>query len=396
MESTPHNHQAIDRQPVPAERIARSIARFEAYGDGVASALWYGVASSRLGKPVEKRKPWFQLLHRVVQQAIADDAALLIIPGTTAADWLSRAAQFYSCPTVTVIPEDGEHRDQLLAELADKLFVLRCRRSGKVLKSVLTRLPKHAADTLVAIWADADDAGQELLKAGAVGWWLYSAAEVDFEIIDQNQGDSDTKNSTSEIMPRRLPDIDGGWLVHCTRGRSGPLPGQSEAQWRDEVLLGGTGGAEMDAGAVLVRILKEKRLRAVQLAHKCQPVVCLSEMRLEVLLSRRTFRQHRGRWDYEPFGLALSRERLLSLGAQQVAYAESFSKSGLPPSESWRFQPIGKTFDWTEEREWRIPASIDLSRFSAEELVIFVANRSLAVQLTEFTGWPVILAPVNG
>lgn len=375
-------------------------------GDAVVSdvgepRLWYAVASSRLGKPVERRKLWFQLLHRVVRRAAADGAVLMIVEGTAAAEWIERAAQLFSCSTVRIRPDEPANKDRLLFELSDRLFVLRARRGGLIARLVQQQSNNDATKTLVAIWPDEDDAGADLVAAGAVGWWLFdNEANIDgssqdrqakFDLIPAGS----TVASPEPVLLDRLPMVEGGWLIHCTRGRSGPIPGQTEAQWRDEVLLGGLGGADLGPADVLQLIFTQQCLRGQPLGKGLPPVVCFAEVPLGELLARRTFRPHRGRWDYEPFGIAVRRGKLESMGVRPVVYAETFADSKLSANERWRYQATGKTFDWTEEREWRANGSLDLSLLEPSDMIIFVGDCTAATQMAEISRWPVIIAPVN-
>lgn len=403
MESSPNSQaESLDH------RRARSSTPFSVDGTGVERELWYAVASSRLGKPVERRKTWFQLLNCVVRRASEDGAALMVVEGTAAAEWIERAAKLYACPTVLVRTEVESAKDQLLFELSDRLFVLRARRGGKIVQLVRQQLglqksqSADAAKTLVAIWPDRDDAGADLVSEGAVGWWLLSDGKdgeqpncsrdlsADNSITPRPLG-----NKGSSAEGNTLPTVAGGWLIHCTRGRSGPLPGQTESQWRDEVLLSGGGGIDLGPLEILCRILQQQCLRGSPLGKGLPPVVCFSDLSLPELISRRTYRPHRKRWDYEPFGIAVRKQKLGSLGAHPVTYADGLDQAKLEADDRWRYQATGKTYDWTEEREWRLRGSLDLSQFSAEDLIVFVQTELAASQIAEISRWPVITTPVN-
>jgi len=140
-------------------------------------------------------------------------------------------------------------------------------------------------------------------------------------------------------------------------------------------------------------MIRRRLVRGSALRRCSGPVVCLAAVGLKQFLARRTFRPHRSRWDYEPYGLAIRREAVERLGGQPVVYAESLSAAALPTSQRWRFQAIGKTYDWREEQEWRIAGSLDLSQFAADELVVFVGDLAAAEIVAPLSPWPVILAP---
>lgn len=367
---------------------------FAVRGSGVDSQQWYGVLSSRLGHPVERRSRWFQLLHRVIHAAVRDSAALLTISGTAAAPWIERAAELYRCPLVHLDPPivasaNGSGTpsltsDDWIAELCDQLFVLRARKGGRIESLIAKKLDACADMIRVAIWTDVDDAGIKLLSKGAIGWYLYGepksdakpsgvqqCVETDFEKLEQS----------------------GPWLLHCTRGRSGPLPGQGTQQWLDEVLLGGTGGADLSVADVLGLIVGQRWLRGNEISGESGPVVCLSALSIIEAVQRRTFRPHKGRWDFEPFGVGLRTSRVIEIGGAPVVYGDQKVKMGLDEANRWRFQASGKTYDWKSEREWRIRGGIDLSRFSSEDLFIFVPENHHAIHDLSQSPWPIYPIP---
>lgn len=351
-----------------------------AAGDGVACPRWYAVVSSRLGRPVEKRPRWFELLQRVVQQAIRDHAALSLVEETAAEPWVTRAAQLYGAATVRIRVDDRNERDRALVQLADRVYALRVRRGGRVENLLAERIRRDPASVRVAIWDEPQDAGANLVADGAVGWWL--ATEQDGEPPRA------TEEPPSAIWDES-PLGDGSWLVHCTRGRSGRWPWQREQQWRDEVLLGGEEGHALGPADVLRRILRDSLLRGSAVVTSAGPVVCFSAVRIEKLLARRTFRSHLGRWDYEPFGIAIRRSVIERMGGLPVVYADSWADSGLRGEERWRFQPCGKTFDWRSEKEWRVPGSVDLQSIAADDAVVFVGDERSARRLAALSRWPV-------
>lgn len=400
---------ADSRYRLPAERARAPVGGdgWAAAGDGVPRTRWYAVVSSRLGRPVEKRRRWFELLRRVIERTIADDAALTIVEGTAAEPWVSRAAQLYGAATVRICVDDPAERDRALVQLADHVYALHVRRGGRIEELLAERIRDDPASVRVAIGSDPRDAGANLLAAGAVGWWLAGDSAGDGP-GDQRFPDRDVvsdgyRSSLPTSEPRfsaatspspgdgESPLGTGAWLIHCTRGRSGRWPWQSEQQWRDEVLLGGDEGGYLGPAEVLQRIVRDRVLRGCALVTSAGPVVCFSAVPLAELLSRRIFRSHLGRWDYEPYGIAIRRDVVQRLGGMPVVYAESWDSSGLTDDQRWRFQACGTTFDWRREEEWRVPGSVDLRRIAADEALLFVGDRLTGLRLAAISPWPVSL-----
>ncbi|WP_164102592.1 hypothetical protein [Candidatus Laterigemmans baculatus] len=354
-------------------------------------APWYAVVSSRLGRVVEKRRRWFALLERSVQRAIADRAALLVVAGTAPEPWVVRATELFRVPLVRVEVADPRARDRVLVELADRLFVLRARRGGQIERLVTERIAAEkrfeqaAPAVYVAIHDDPDDCGASLVDRGAVGWWIAEPAPA-------QAAASWPKTGTEELLTLRSAAAQhDAWLVHCTRGHCGRWPWQSETQWRDEVLLGGEGAQPLSPLEVLERILREGRLRGSAAVTSTGPVVCFSAVPLAELLARRTYRPHLGRWDYEPFGIAIRRSRLEALGGRPVVYGSTLADAGLAEDERWRFQATGRTFDWRREQEWRVAGSLDLDQLHESDAFVFVDDAAAARRVAPQSRWPLVL-----
>jgi hypothetical protein len=206
------------------------------------------------------------------------------------------------------------------------------------------------------------------------------------------------------------------WLIHCTRGRSGPWPGQSEAQFRDWLLLSVPRPIDLSPLATLRRIVGQRHLiGGGATVRGGRPVVCFSAAPLVDVIARRTFRPHLGRWDAEPYGIAILCRAARCLGAEPVIYVDPDGKpqnrqddgtsaeetrppvaadfrgpaEAEEPPAAWRLQPCGQTFDWTVEREWRMPGEIDLRQLGPDEAIVFVARREEVARL-DASPWPVV------
>ncbi len=367
-------------------------------GSGIHSSTWLGVVSSRLGRPVERRQGWFRLLEKVMQQALSIEGAIVLAKGTASEPWVRRDSWLFRVPMIEVANVPKGEEDACLVELCDQIFALRVRKQGKIFRLLQDQLVRGRSSIRVGIWDEPDDAGAELVKLGATGWY----------VIPNGRSDDPIANGPVEAIARNSMPSESGhwwsgaesgcraeWLVHCTRGRSGPYPWQSREAWRDAVLLGADDGWSHGSGEVLQQIVQTMCLRSAALSQRTRPVVCFSACPLNELLCQRIYRPHRSRWDYEPFGVAIRKEVVLQLGGEPVVYAASLPESGLPQDDPWRFQPIGKTYDWTMEREWRVPGSIDLRKLRVDDLFVFAGNKSWVKRLQEISCWPVINAPVN-
>jgi hypothetical protein len=241
---------------------------------------------------------------------------------------------------------------------------------------------KHRRDasTRVAIAPDATCAAPDLITAGAIGWF-YSAPA-------RNPGGETAARLASEND--QWTRTDGQWLIHCTRGPRANWPQETERQYRDSILIGNDESAHRQPIDALCRIVRTGRLIAASTATtKSYPVVCFSELSLAELLSRRCFRPQLGRWDYEPYGVAIRRSAAESRGIKPVIYGEPSVRWTLPEQERFRFHPNGKTYDWRAEKEWRADDTVDLATFERSDVRLFAADCMESRRRLAGCGWPV-------
>ena len=353
------------------------------------------VCSSRLGRDLERRRGVCQFLTRCIQDCRHRGGTLVVASGSAIEPWAKRAAELFSVRLITMSihneddaaelilePADpGVGRDALAVAIADRVDALFVRRGGTLQQCLRNRIDRrHDATTRVAFSADSRCAAAELVAGGAVGWFQSSGSSP------RSCPDVDDTNGVDEAWTR----TDGRWLVHCTRGHDGAWPGETERQFRDAMILGRDHSARRGPLDTLHRIIKTRRLVASATAtRKAWPVVCFSAVPLQELLQRRCFRPQLGRWDYEPYGIALQIDAARSLGIAPVIYGDPGQGSALPPQQRYRFHPKGRTYDWRHEREWRSCESVDLGSLNPSDVRVFAAATPEARRTLEGCRWPV-------
>ncbi len=397
---------------------------------------WVAVVCSRLGHDPARHRRIGRRLSRSVLDCRARGGTLLYAEGSAIAGWAERAAELFgvdrlavrvgrdsdrdsevgtesaadttSRGTLRVEPNgaDSVSRDRVLIALADRVDALYVRRGGKIERSLLERLQwRDDATTRVAISGDRDCGGGSLVADGAIGWYLAASREVDRwsrpvdgrsrSVGGPTRGDANAEETqegtggSSEAWPEWTRQ-EGEWLVHCTRGTDAAWPGVTPRQYLDAMLLGGGEAVVGDAFDTLSRIVRMGRLLAAAGASpRAQPVVCFSAVPLRELLRRRCYRPHLHRWDYEPYGVAIRSRAAAGAGVKPVIYGAPNDRETIFPEDRYRFQPCGTTYDWTAEREWRSPGDIDLGRFAADDVRVFVPNGTDAVAVKRVSRWPV-------
>ncbi|MCM2370444.1 hypothetical protein [Aporhodopirellula aestuarii] len=330
------------------------------------------IVCSRVGHDARRHRTMSQQIAASLQQIKRDNATLLIADHTAIDPWVTHAADVFHVPSIRI--EKTDERDRLMIAMADRVDAVYVRPGGKVTAMLRQRAAIQSGIVQIAI----DNSGQQralewdLLGAGAVGRYL-----------PENASDKPAFVSSDDTPP--FPTMDAvdwaSYLVHCTRSVSGPWPGQTWDQYRDDLLLADPQSASRDAIDALCRIVRKQRLVAGAItSRRTTPVVCLSAVPLPELLARRTYRSHLHRWDYEPFGIAIRRDAAIRFGIEPVIYGDRDLENRLTDRERFRFQATGKTHDWTAEQEWRSASDIDLSRFDTNDVCIFVPDQTAAAR----------------
>ena len=192
------------------------------------------------------------------------------------------------------------------------------------------------------------------------------------------------------------------FLTHCTRRRKGPWPDQVDTDYLDDLILDRE-DADHSALAALLRIVRQQRLIATaQTIRGATPVVSFTAVPLAELRRLRVFRPHRGRWDFEPYGICLRCDRLKQLGARPVQYGDDRLWNRLALNERPFFQ-FRKTrretgarhIDWSVEDEWRVLGTIDLAEFPADAALVFVPTAAEAEKMAAISRWPVTIVPTQ-
>jgi hypothetical protein len=180
-------------------------------------------------------------------------------------------------------------------------------------------------------------------------------------------------------------------LTHWTRAATGPWPGETKADFYMSFNEGGA-GYPRNALHTLRRILQERRIRASkQLVRGGEAVVSLTACPPWELAKLVKWRPGLFRWTFEPYGIALNRERLASLGARPVVYGEDYQFRFLQEVDRPFFQSCGHDKNnWRIEKEWRYLGDLDLSRFAPDEVVVIAFAEDEAAILQEESPFPVV------
>lgn len=363
----------------------------------------------RISSPADKQtpKPWIEELIRPPEKGTAAD--LIISPqlAPPASD---------SCVTTDspALPEYLPTRDRVLALLSHRVFVLNIRRGGNwwhLLKAgIEKRLWKPGAVRVVSgTELCSEEVINELQSLGAVRWQFTNhnadtlnenshsqfATAIPHETPARDSVASETVAEETLIKELAHPQSSTEWLTHWTRAPQSEWAGETRDEYLKSVVLNDS-HSERTAYATLKRIIQEQTIRATP--HNTRvavSVVCLADIPLTTLATQRIFRPHRGRWDFEQYGICVRKQQVHSIGGRPVIYGDEATWKSMPEGERAWFQlkysqAQTTSINWTVENEWRLTRDLHLGHLPATDVFAFCSTEEEAIRLRPACPWRVL------
>ncbi len=162
------------------------------------------------------------------------------------------------------------------------------------------------------------------------------------------------------------------YLTHWTRSHHGPLPGETAASFYRDLLE--SNEYPRSALRVLQRIVREGCIRASdRFIRGGYAVVSLTAHDPITATKLMRWRRRYVYYNFEPYGIAVTREAALTHGVRPVVYGDDSVFEALIESDRPFFQKAGsKVADWTPEAEWRHRGDFLLSDLPKDQVRVFV------------------------
>lgn len=372
--------------------------------------LAFGISVLRVAAPSEhvSSKSW---LDQLVQTSDpASEYRLLLSPEVSQSRSVSPSCSGATASSLTQLPL----RDRALALMGSRLFVLTLRQGGNWWELLNLGFADQlwAAGSVRAVVGPglcAEDVASELQNHGVVPWYLSSGVEHK----SAPDRDASSKQIVGEFASAALPESDRAlaeealieelmrseatseWLIHWTRAPRGEWAGESQNDYLNGAVLGDASHSRTAFGT-LKRLVAERVIRTTSGNTRVSvDVVCLSATPLLNLVAKRIFRQHRGRWDFEHYGIGVRRKSVSALGGRPVIYGDDSVWQSLPQGEQPWFQPrqsrpAKTSIDWTIESEWRLTSELNFDRLSVDDVFVFCATEDEAAELRSTCDWRVV------
>lgn len=281
--------------------------------------------------------------------------------------------------------EASKLRDELLIELADVIQGVNLRPGGNMASGILKA---HKDGKPVSICRvngrpPGNSGAESLLKNGVKSYVIQSKIRTENYAADKN-------GYPFQFMDLVELDADD-YLIHLTRSRPGPWPGQSTIDYYRSL-------AEMDKGSshtafdALINILETGRIFAGgRMTRGETKAVSFTAGGVDELNRIIKWRPALIRWNLEPFGLAIKKKVLAERGAKKVIYGDNEVWNRLEKGDRFRFQYQGRgDMDWSVEKEWRLPFDLNLTDIHPRDMVVVVPDEQFAAEVYSRYKIPVV------
>ena len=309
--------------------------------------------------------------------------------------------------------------DQIVIALAQELRLLSVRKNGNIYDATLKRLAESQSEPaavstklLIDSRLTNEAVKSELVSRGATAWWLYNESEDEHLSAlptsgsgfrcshSQQKANADFQSNSPQRKPFNVPILElseiqpDRFLLHWTRRRVGAWPDQTQHEYLDDLIFRSSRRNHDNLSSVARILASRKLIASNQLTRDCNPVVCFSNLPLTELAERTVFRKHLGRWDFQPFGIAIERDLLMEVGAKPVMYGEQQDWDRMPTEDRPFFQLSvsgGSQIDWRQEQEWRLLGNLDLNLVGNNSAVVFVNTAMEAEAIAPISRWPIVI-----
>lgn len=364
-----------------------------------------GIVCSRIGKCPERIVRIALSIRQLMNTRRVEGRTNLVGQKTAISQWAIEASVLWKTslrcmtkdPSVKKNEIESPDIDRQIVWLADRLYAPYVRKGGRIERYIQERLRLDPlADVHVGEIRDGDreSAASRLYLSGAKKLNLELTSSERIGLLDRAPSVSIAKNRRSQKrnqsweIPNELSK--NQWLFHCTRAPNPLWPGETKSEYMRAILCDPKKAHLRTTIDTLRRIISMGELTAQASASKqIKPVVCFSNQSLAQLLAGRCYRPHLQRWDYEPYGVAITKRYALSNGAKKVKYIRGEKCAIHSKSAPFYFHPSGKTYDWTKECEWRFPETILLRSVPYQDVRFFAEDSPLSRKLLADSHWKV-------
>jgi len=351
----------------------------------------FTILNSRQSPRIAKSTEWSGKTLEVLRSLDPKENVLVSSLGTTAWDFLSWAGAKMGFPLILVFPGGSALNFKVVRTKAILNLGLDDNKTLGIRPLLLKKYKnKIEKNTLRDHWVFA--LSQQFVpvsvKPGGNLDKRLAHPSVNGRVIDKSQSIPYLASNPKQklIVPETicLPDDFNPkqYLIHWTRSCNGPWPDEKSLDYFGRAINEDEGQSGFNT---LKKIVQEKLIRSSsRLIRGGYEVVPFTDRPPSDLLKLVKWRSGLQRWTFEPYGIAVNKNRLEEMGARPVIYGDISKFEGLQESDKPFFQLEGSgKQDWKQEKEWRIEGDLILSDFRRSEIALICYSKHEAEKLKE-------------
>lgn len=171
-----------------------------------------------------------------------------------------------------------------------------------------------------------------------------------------------------DSIGKSIKSIQNEYIVHWTRSSSYAWPGERLQTYYNAVSV--SRNYPRNAFFTLQNIISSSTIKASS-RHMSRDVRVVSFTGHSPLFfsSLMDWRSRYKEMSFEPYGIGIEKSAAFQSGVRPVIYQKNRNCNS--SKERWLIQTNGKSSYWPNENEYRYPDDVDLSLFSAEQLICF-------------------------
>lgn len=192
-----------------------------------------------------------------------------------------------------------------------------------------------------------------------------------------------------EIVGANVANLHWDHICHWTRTNNGPWPGQSRAAYYKGIAE--SDSYPNDGLATLINILHSKQIYgSSENIRENNKAVAFSNLPPKEMLPLMSWRKRRVSFNFEPYGIAISRQAAAAKEIRPVIYGPPSLYKRLSDSDKPYFQSDGENGgEWRPENEWRCLGDLDLSDIPDSEISIIVRDLSEIPKIRKCGNWQI-------
>ena len=358
------------------------------------------ILNSRQTKTPCGNDPWIISSLKAVRYAIDNDYILVASLGMNTWELICWAGGSFYGYQLIVLPVASTENVELIIKKTLDDFNLDFNRTGWIFYDTASKTKASKADWPVRDRLAINSADVIMPVSIRPGGNLLSMlnqhiSSDEKNVIENFRGQYGRRKRNQVTMPEqtneKLSNMDWNYITHWTRTCYGPWPGETRHKFYHKMIHSKEHYPNA-ALETLKNILLEKKIRGSSIhLRQGNRAVAFSSLHPKDVLSLMRWRKRYVRWNFEPYGIAFTREIAIRAGIQPVLYGEPDHYNRLNERDKPYFQSQGiDGGNWREEREWRYIGDLDLTEIKPDDIKIIVRKPDETESLAGITDSEII------